>query len=78
MLKLSLYDASKTLIQTYDPEDKMNVTIDTILNTGDYYLDGTRCRQQQCKRLWKPWFLQNYRRTGRAADTPGKTYRQNN
>ena len=37
-VKVSLYDASKTLIKVYNPEDKMNVTIDTILNKGDYYL----------------------------------------
>jgi hypothetical protein len=37
-VKVSLYDSSKVLIRTYDPEDKMNVAIDTILYAGDYYL----------------------------------------
>ncbi len=37
-VKVSIYDAAKTLISTYDPEDKMNVAIDTILYSGDYYL----------------------------------------
>lgn len=37
-VKVSLYDATKTLVRTYDPSDKMNVAIDTILNSGDYYL----------------------------------------
>lgn len=37
-VKVSLYDATKTLVRTYDPKDKMSVTIDTILNSGDYYL----------------------------------------
>ena len=37
-IKVSIYDATKTLISTYDPEDKMNVAIDTILYSGDYYL----------------------------------------
>ncbi len=37
-VKVTLYDASKRLISIYDPTDKMNVTIDTILNAGNYYL----------------------------------------
>ncbi len=37
-VKVALYDANKTLIKVYDPSDKMNVVIDTILNTGNYYL----------------------------------------
>lgn len=37
-VKVSLYNAAKALVRTYDPEDKMNVVIDTILNSGDYYL----------------------------------------
>ncbi|MEO8770767.1 MAG: T9SS type A sorting domain-containing protein [Ferruginibacter sp.] len=42
-IKISMFDASQTLIATFDPENKMSVTIDTILNTGTYYLvvDGT-------------------------------------
>jgi hypothetical protein len=37
-VKVSIYDATKALVRIYDPEDKMNVAIDTILNSGDYYL----------------------------------------
>ena len=37
-VKVSLFDSTKKLITTYDPSDKMNVVIDTILNSGDYYL----------------------------------------
>ncbi len=42
-MKLQLFDASGNLIKTYDPATTMSVTIDTTLNTGDYYLtvDGT-------------------------------------
>jgi len=36
-IKAKLYDASKTLIRTYDPST-MNVVIDTFLTTGNYYL----------------------------------------
>ena len=35
---VKLYDASKTLIQTYNPMDKMNVLFDTTLNAGQYYI----------------------------------------
>jgi hypothetical protein len=37
-VKVSLYDAAKTLVRVYDPADRMNVAVDTILNSGDYYL----------------------------------------
>ena len=42
-IKLSLYDASKNLIQVYNPANSMSVVIDTILNAGSYYLvvEGT-------------------------------------
>lgn len=42
-IKLSLYNASQTLITSFDPTNKLSVTIDTILNAGTYYLlvDGT-------------------------------------
>ena len=42
-IKVSLYNSSQTLIATYDPENQMSVSIDTVLNTGTYYLvvDGT-------------------------------------
>jgi len=42
-IKLELYDVAGTLIQTYDPATTMDVTIDTILVAGTYYLkiDGT-------------------------------------
>ena len=37
-VKLLLYNSSKALIATFDPLNSMNVTIDTSLNTGDYYI----------------------------------------
>lgn len=37
-VKVKLYNAAKVLINNYDPTDKMNVSIDTILNAGDYYM----------------------------------------
>jgi len=37
-IKLTLYDASKTLIRTYNPADAMSASIDTLLNAGEYYL----------------------------------------
>ena len=37
-VKVSLYNASKVLVNTYDPIDKMNVVIDTLLNVGNYYM----------------------------------------
>ena len=42
-IKISLYNASQTLIRTYDPSADMSVTIDTVLERGTYYflLDGT-------------------------------------
>ncbi len=42
-IKLQLYDVTGTLIATYDPPATMDVTVDTILNTGTYYIkiDGT-------------------------------------
>ncbi|MEO6404188.1 MAG: T9SS type A sorting domain-containing protein [Ferruginibacter sp.] len=33
-----LYDASKTLIRTYNPANAMNIIVDTTLNTGTYYI----------------------------------------
>lgn len=42
-IKLSLYDANKNLVQVYNPAGSMSVSIDTILQAGDYYIvvDGT-------------------------------------
>ena len=42
-IKLDLYNSSGTLLRSYDPAEEMGVAIDTILNTGTYYLkiDGT-------------------------------------
>ena len=42
-IRILLYDASKTLIRTYNPANTMDVTIDSILNAGVYYMviDGT-------------------------------------
>ncbi|MBS1744186.1 MAG: T9SS type A sorting domain-containing protein [Bacteroidetes bacterium] len=42
-IKISMYDATGTLVKTYDPTNTMSVTIDTVLNSGTYYLivDGT-------------------------------------
>ena len=42
-IKLELYNSSGTLIKIYDPTETMGVTIDTVLNTGTYYIkiDGT-------------------------------------
>lgn len=37
-VKVTLYDGAKNLINTYDPTDKMNVAIDTILSAGNYYM----------------------------------------
>jgi hypothetical protein len=36
-IKLELYNNAGTLIRTYDPSDVMSVTIDTVLNSGNYY-----------------------------------------
>jgi hypothetical protein len=42
-IKIQLYNNAGTLINTYDPSTTMSVTIDTVLNTGTYYvmIDGT-------------------------------------
>lgn len=42
-IKLQLFNASGTLINTYDPPATMDVTVDTILTAGTYYIliDGT-------------------------------------
>ena len=42
-IKISLYDASKNLIRTYNPASTMSVTIDSIFNAGTYFMviDGT-------------------------------------
>lgn len=42
-IKVAMYNADKVLMRTYDPATTMNVSIDTVLNTGIYYLvvDGT-------------------------------------
>ena len=37
-MKLELYNASKTLIRTYDPIDQMNLMVDTTLSSGTYYM----------------------------------------
>ncbi len=37
-VKVKLYDASNVLIRTYNPMNTMAVLIDTILNTGDYFM----------------------------------------
>ncbi len=42
-IKIELYNAAAVLLRTYDPGATMGVTIDTVLNSGTYYLklDGT-------------------------------------
>ena len=42
-IKLELYNAGGILINTYDPADILSVTVDTVLNSGTYYLkiDGS-------------------------------------
>ncbi len=42
-IKVELYNGLGTLIRTYDPTATMDVTVDTILNAGTYYIkiDGT-------------------------------------
>ncbi|HRI23978.1 MAG TPA: T9SS type A sorting domain-containing protein, partial [Ferruginibacter sp.] len=37
-IRIELYNASATLVRTYDPLSTMSVTIDTVLNSGTYYL----------------------------------------
>jgi len=42
-IKLEIFNASGTLIKTYDPPATMSVSIDTVLNAGTYFIkiDGT-------------------------------------
>ena len=42
-IKIQLYNAAGTLINTYDPATTMNVSIDTLLDAGTYFIiiDGT-------------------------------------
>jgi hypothetical protein len=42
-IKISLYNASRSLIRTYDRSDRLSVAIDTVLQSGTYFLmvDGT-------------------------------------
>ena len=42
-IKLSLYNGEKKLVRSYNPAASMSVTIDTILNSGTYYIvvEGT-------------------------------------
>jgi hypothetical protein len=42
-IKLQLFNNAGTLISTYDPENTLGVTVDTVLNNGTYYLkiDGS-------------------------------------
>jgi hypothetical protein len=37
-IMLSIYNSAGTLIQAYNPIDAMNVTVDTTLNAGTYYI----------------------------------------
>jgi hypothetical protein len=37
-IQLSLYDAAKNLIRTYNPGNTMSASIDTILNAGEYFI----------------------------------------
>lgn len=37
-VKMLLYNSSKELIRTFDPENTMAATVDTVLNTGTYYM----------------------------------------
>ncbi len=37
-IKIMLYNGTKTLIRTYNPASFMNVTIDTLLTAGTYYM----------------------------------------
>lgn len=48
-IKLLLYNASAQLIQTYNPSEMMSVSIDTILNSGTYFLiiDGAGNKNAQ-------------------------------
>lgn len=42
-IKVSLYNAAKTLIRIYDRTDRLSVSIDTVLQSGNYFLmiEGT-------------------------------------
>jgi hypothetical protein len=42
-IKLKLYNSSSQLVRTYDPAEIMNVSFDTLLNAGTYYvmIEGT-------------------------------------
>ncbi len=42
-IKIELYNNAGTLINTYDPDNTLSVTVDTVLNTGTYYIkiDGS-------------------------------------
>ena len=42
-IKVSLYNAAKTLIRVFDRTDRLSVSIDTVLQSGNYFLtiDGT-------------------------------------
>ena len=42
-IKLQLFNSAGALLETYDPAQTMDVTVDTVLNSGTYYLkiDGT-------------------------------------
>jgi hypothetical protein len=37
-MAIQLYDASKNLISTYNPEQSLSVSVDTTLDAGDYYM----------------------------------------
>ncbi|MEP6711943.1 MAG: T9SS type A sorting domain-containing protein [Ferruginibacter sp.] len=37
-VQMDLYNASQTLIRTYNPADALNVVVDTTLNAGTYYM----------------------------------------
>jgi hypothetical protein len=37
-LQVDLYDGTKTLIKTFNPEEALSISIDTTLNSGTYYL----------------------------------------
>ncbi|MEI9957012.1 MAG: T9SS type A sorting domain-containing protein [Ferruginibacter sp.] len=37
-IKLEIYNAAGTLINTYDPAETMSIAVDTVLNSGTYYI----------------------------------------
>ena len=37
-IKMSLYNGSKQLVRTFDPASTMNVVVDTVLTSGNYYM----------------------------------------